>query len=63
MTIYEARELTTLSRDPVGPEESSATVRWFSRDELRETLREEPAIDISTAVALGRVFGTFFDDV
>jgi ADP-ribose pyrophosphatase len=63
MTIYEARELTTLSRDPVGPEESSATVRWFSRDELRETLRDEPAIDISTAVALGRVFGTFFDDV
>ncbi len=48
---------------PAGPEETSAAVRWFSREELRETLRREPAIDNSTVVALGRVYGTFFDDV
>jgi 8-oxo-dGDP phosphatase len=63
MTIYEARGLAMTARRPAGPEESSATVRWFSREELRETLRREPAIDNSTVVALGRVYGTFFDDV
>jgi 8-oxo-dGDP phosphatase len=63
MTIFEARGLTMESRRPAGPEESSASVRWFSRDELRETLRREPAIDNTTVVALGRVYGTFFDGV
>ncbi|MGB8197834.1 MAG: NUDIX hydrolase [Acidimicrobiales bacterium] len=63
MTIYEARGLTLSERRPAGPEETSASVRWFSRDELRETLRREPAIDNSTVVALGRVDGTFFDDL
>jgi ADP-ribose pyrophosphatase len=63
MTIYEARGLTFVDRRPAGPEETSAAVRWFSREELRETLRREPAIDNSTVVALGRVYGTFFDDV
>jgi 8-oxo-dGTP pyrophosphatase MutT (NUDIX family) len=63
MTIFEARGLTTTSRHPAGPEEAGASVRWFSRDELRETLRREPAIDNTTVVALGRVYGTFFDDV
>jgi ADP-ribose pyrophosphatase len=63
MTIYEARGLTLTSRRPAGPEESSASVRWFAREELRETLRREPAIDNTTVVALGRVYGTFFDDV
>jgi 8-oxo-dGTP pyrophosphatase MutT (NUDIX family) len=63
MTIFEARELTAAERHPAGPEEVGSTVRWFSRDELRETLRREPAIDNSTVVALGRVFGSFFDDL
>ena len=63
MTIYEARGLTMVERRPAGPEETSAAVRWFSRAELRETLRREPAIDNSTVVALGRVYGTFLDDV
>jgi ADP-ribose pyrophosphatase len=63
MTIFEARDLTSAQRHPAGPEEVGATVRWFSRDELRETLRREPAIDNTTVVALGRVYGTFFDDV
>jgi len=62
MTIFEARGLTAADRHPAGPEEASSTVRWFSRHELRETLRREPAIDNTTVVALGRVFGTFFDD-
>lgn len=63
MTIYEARELTAAPRRPAGPEEASSSVRWFSRDELRETLRREPAIDNTTVVALGRLYGTFFDDL
>jgi len=62
MTIFEARGLRDVSRRPAGPEESEAVVRWFSRDDLRETLRREPAIDNTTVVALGRVFGSFFDD-
>jgi ADP-ribose pyrophosphatase len=62
MTIFEARDLTMTSRAPAGPEETSASVRWFKRDELRETLRREPAVDNTTVVALGRVFGTYFDD-
>jgi 8-oxo-dGDP phosphatase len=63
MTIFEARDLTATSRQPAGPEEAGSTVRWFSRDELRETLRHEPAVDNTTVVGLGRVYGTFFDDV
>jgi 8-oxo-dGTP pyrophosphatase MutT (NUDIX family) len=63
MTIYEARGLTPAPRRPAGPEEASSSVRWFTRDELRETLRREPAIDNTTVVALGRLYGTFFDDV
>jgi 8-oxo-dGTP pyrophosphatase MutT (NUDIX family) len=62
MTIFEARGLRDVSRRPAGPEETDASVRWFSRDELRETLRHEPAIDNTTVVALGRLYGTFFDD-
>lgn len=62
MTIFEARELRSVPRRPAGPEESDASVRWFSRDDLRETLRREPAIDNTTVVALGRVYGSFFAD-
>jgi hypothetical protein len=63
MTIFQARGLTATSRHPAGPEEVSSTVRWFSREDLRETLRREPAIDNTTVVALGGVYGTFFDDL
>jgi 8-oxo-dGTP pyrophosphatase MutT (NUDIX family) len=62
MTIFEARGLTETVRRPAGPEEAGSSVRWFSRDELRETLRREPAIDNTTVVALGRVYGSFFDE-
>jgi 8-oxo-dGTP pyrophosphatase MutT (NUDIX family) len=61
MTIFEARELRDVSRRPAGPEEAGSSVRWFSREDLRETLRREPAIDNTTVVALGRVYGSFFD--
>jgi 8-oxo-dGDP phosphatase len=63
MTIFEARGLVETPRRPAGPEEAGSSVRWFSREELRETLRREPAIDNTTVVALGRVYGTFFDDL
>lgn len=62
MTIFEARDLTMIARSPAGPEESRSTVRWFSKEELRETLLREPAIDSTMVVALHRVFGTFLDE-
>jgi 8-oxo-dGTP pyrophosphatase MutT (NUDIX family) len=62
MTIFEARNLTMSQRHPEGPEESTASVHWFSPSELRENLRREPAIESTLAIALHRVFGTFFDD-
>ncbi len=62
MTIFEARQLSTVERRPVGPEESAATVSWLSRADLRNALRSGVAIDATTAVALHRGYGTFFDD-
>ena len=61
MYIFEARSLHEVERNPAGPEETSSSVRWFSPAELRETLRDDPAIDNTMAVALNRVYGTFFD--
>ncbi len=61
MTIYEAREVTQLDRLPAGPEESASSVRWVAVEDLRATLASAGAIDSTTAVALHRVFGTFFD--
>ena len=63
MTIYEARNLTMTARRPDGPEERSSRVQWFSKEALREVLRDEPAIDSTMAVALHRVYGTFFDGI
>ena len=62
MTIFEARDLTEVDRRPVGPEERRAHVSWLSPLALRSKLRSEAAIDSTTAVALHRVFGTFFND-
>jgi ADP-ribose pyrophosphatase len=61
MIIYEARGLTQLEREPEGPEEVASSVHWLSPSALRETLRAEDAIDSTVAIALNRVFGTFFD--
>jgi 8-oxo-dGTP pyrophosphatase MutT (NUDIX family) len=62
MTIYEARELRLVARSPASPEEEGSVIAWMSPEELRAVLRGEPAIDSTLAVALNRVFGTFFDD-
>lgn len=62
MTIFEARGLTEGERAPAGPEERSSSVAWLSPDTLRSALRAAPAIDSTTAIALQRVFGTFFDE-
>ena len=61
MTIFEARELTQRSREPMGPEERSMSVQWVSKDDLRAVLREEGTLDATMVVALHRVFGSFFD--
>jgi 8-oxo-dGDP phosphatase len=62
MIIFEARGLTEGERAPAGPEEKSSTIAWLSPAALRQELRAAPAIDSTTAIALQRVFGTFFDD-
>jgi 8-oxo-dGTP pyrophosphatase MutT (NUDIX family) len=61
ITIYEARAITLLDRRPAGPEESASSVVWLSPEQLRSTLAGEAALDITTMVALHRVFGTFLD--
>ena len=63
MYIFEARSLHEVPRSPAGPEETSSSIAWFSPEELRATLREAPAIDNTMAVALNRVYGTFFDGI
>jgi ADP-ribose pyrophosphatase len=62
MTIYEARELTVRERQPAGPEERSSQVVWLSPEDLKMTLRSASAMDSTTAIALHRVFGNFFDE-
>ena len=61
MTIYEARHLTQQLRRPMGPEETSSTVQWMSKETLRTALRDEGTVDSTVVVALHRVFGNFFD--
>jgi ADP-ribose pyrophosphatase len=61
MTIFEARDITQLDRIPAGPEETASSVHWLSREEVKELLASESAFDSTSAVALHRVFGTFFD--
>jgi 8-oxo-dGTP pyrophosphatase MutT (NUDIX family) len=63
MTIFEARDLEMGDRLPAGPEEDSASVHWLLPADLRLTLGKELVIDSTMAVALNRVFGTFFDDI
>ncbi len=62
MTIYEARELSEGERAPAGPEELSATVVWLAPEDIREAFKDVLAIDSMTAIALHRIYGTFFDE-
>jgi 8-oxo-dGTP pyrophosphatase MutT (NUDIX family) len=62
MTVFEARDLTEGERAPAGPEERNSTIHWLSREAIRETFRSAPAVDSTTAIALHRIFGTFFDE-
>jgi ADP-ribose pyrophosphatase len=61
MTIYEARDLTMVEREPAGPEESASTVLWRSPADLHATLRGEAMVDYTLTAALHRVYGRFFD--
>lgn len=63
ITIFEARVLIERERAPAGPEERDSTIHWLTPEKLRETLRAASAIDSTTAIALHRVFGTFFDEL
>jgi 8-oxo-dGTP pyrophosphatase MutT (NUDIX family) len=62
MTIFEARELSPVPREPAGPEERSSQVVWLGRGELRDALRREDTLDSTMVVALHRIFGSLFDD-
>jgi 8-oxo-dGDP phosphatase len=61
MVIFEARGITQHEREPAGPEETASSVHWLSRGEVKDLLSSEAAFDSTSAVALHRVFGTFFD--
>lgn len=61
MHIFEARGLRDVGRRPEGPEETSSTVEWIAVGDIKETLLREPTVDYTVAVALHRVFGSFFD--
>ena len=64
MTIFEARELPRRAATAGRTRRVRVPACDGSRARnLRETLRREPAIDNTTVVALGRVYGSFFDDV
>ncbi|MGH3732983.1 MAG: NUDIX hydrolase [Acidimicrobiales bacterium] len=63
MWVYEARALTKREREPAGPEERSATIHWYSPEELRPLLRNAYAIDSTTAIALHRLIGNFLDEL
>ena len=54
--------LTEGVRAPAGPEESSSTILWLAPDKIREAFQSASAVDSTTAIALHRVFGTFFDE-
>lgn len=62
MTIFEARDLTFVGREPAGPEESASEVLWRSPEVLKAMLRSSALVDYTVAVALHRVYGSFFDD-
>lgn len=62
MNIFEARGLSQVEREPAGPEELSSTIHWIPIPQLKETFRSDPAMDSTAAIALHRVFGSFFDE-
>jgi len=61
MWVYEAR-VSPNEIESRRCEERSATIHWYSLEELRTRLREAYAIDSTTAIALHRLFGNFLDD-
>jgi 8-oxo-dGDP phosphatase len=61
MTIFEARGLTMVEREPAGPEENASTVLWRDPADLHAMLRDAAMIDYTVTAALHRVYGRFFD--
>ena len=61
MTVYEARDLTFTKRTPIGPEESAASIRWLSKDQVKELIFSKEIVDSTLTMAMNRVFGTLFD--
>ncbi|MDE3065629.1 MAG: NUDIX hydrolase [Acidobacteriota bacterium] len=60
MHIFEATDLRAVGRRPEGPEETAAEVIWLAPADLRTRLDAEGVCDSTMAVALNRVYGTFF---
>lgn len=59
MTIFEARGLRSVGRQPQGPEENASTVHWCDREELHALRRSEPFLDSTMTIALHLLFGDF----
>jgi len=59
ITIFEARNLAYVPRQPAGPEESVSEVLWLTIGELAELQKVERFFDATTAVALHRLHGGF----
>ncbi len=62
MHVYEATGLSMREREPAGPEETSAVVRWYEPDELRALLADQPFVDSTMTIALQIVFGRFIGE-
>jgi 8-oxo-dGTP pyrophosphatase MutT (NUDIX family) len=63
MSVYEARDLTVFERAPAGPEEVSASIHWLTASDVAALLRSNVVLDITSALALRRVFGNVIDRV
>jgi len=52
ITIFEARNLTHVPRQTIGPEEEASTIEWWGRDQCRAFLTSSGPIDATTTIGL-----------
>ena len=52
IAIFEARGLTHVPRETVGPEEAASTIEWWDRDACRAFLQTTGPIDATTTIGV-----------
>ena len=52
IAIFEARGLTHMPRQTMGPEEAASTIEWWDRDQCRVFLSSSGPIDATTTIGL-----------